>query len=143
MAWYNKGKTLILDGSLSLLSDTIKVMLVTSSYSFNADDHFANTPAANELSGTGYAGGFAGSGRKTLASKAVTENDTSDRAEFDAADVTWTAISAGTAAAVILLKEITNDAASPIIAYIAFTAVVTNGGDLTLQWDATGILQLS
>jgi hypothetical protein len=143
MPWYNRGKTQVLNGGVDLLTDTIKVMLVNASASFNADHNFVSEVNTNELSGTGYAGGFAGSGRKTLASKTVTEDDTNDRAEFDAADVTWTAINAGTASAAVLIKEGTADTDSVLIAYLDFTDVVTNGGDFTLQWDAEGILQLS
>lgn len=149
--WYNRAKKEIMDGTISLLSDTIKVMLVTSSYTFNPDHDFidmggANDPADHELSGTGYTGGYGGSGRKTLASKAITEDDPNDRAEFDAADVTWTSINAGTIRAAILIKEGTNDADSKLIAYIDNAAqfpLVTNGGDVTLQWNAEGILQIS
>ena len=68
-----------------------------------------------------------------------------DRAEFDAADVTWTSIDAGTAAQGTLLKEITNDAASLTIVNIDTGGfpITTNGGDLTMQWNAEGISQLS
>jgi hypothetical protein len=143
MAWYNKGKASILNGAVDLLADTIKVILVNNTYVFDADHNFVSQVSSTELSGTGYAAGFAGSGRKTLAGKAVNEVDASDYAAFDANDVTWTAILAGTAAGVILVKEVTVDGDSLLIAHIAFSSVVTNGGDLTLQWDANGILQLT
>ena len=143
MPWYNKGKFSVMNGSVALLTDTIKVMLVNSSASFNADHNFVSDISANELSGTGYVGGFNGSGRKTLAGKTITEDDANDRAEFDANDVSWLAISAGTAAAAVLIKEVTSDADSLLIAYLDFSDLVTNGGDMTLQWDAEGILQIS
>lgn len=143
MAWYNKGKASILNGAVDLLADTIKVILVNNTYVFDADHNFVSQVSSTELSGTGYAAGFAGSGRKTLAGKAVNEVDASDYAAFDANDVTWVAINAGTAAGVILVKEVTVDGDSLLIAHISFSSVVTNGGDLTLQWDANGILQLT
>lgn len=143
MAWYNKGKASILNGAVDLLADTIKVILVNNTYVFDADHNFISQVSSTELSGTGYTAGFSGAGRKTLAGKAVNEVDASDYAAFDANDVTWTAINAGTAAGVILVKEVTNDGDSLLIAHIAFSSVVTNGGDLTLQWDANGILQLT
>lgn len=139
---------MIADNTLNLLSDTIKVMLVDASYTGNRDDDFvddgsANDPQSHELSGTGYTGGFAGSGRKTLASKTITEVDASDRAEFTAANVTWTAINAGTIGGLVLIKEITNDAASLVIAFLDPSDLVTNGGDVTAQWSGSGILQFS
>jgi len=148
---YNRAKKEILDGTIDLVNDTIKVMLVTSSYVADdahdfVDEAGANDPIDHELTGTGYAAGFAGAGRKTLSAKAFAEDDANNRGEFDdTADITWTAIDAGTAAAAIVYKHITSDAASVLIAYIdqGGFPVVTNGGDLTIQWNAEGILQLT
>lgn len=143
-AWYNKGKAKVLDGTINLTSDTIKVMLLNASYSFNADHHFVSDVSANELSGTGYTGGFGGSGRKTLTTKTITEDDTNDWAIFDADDSQWLSINAGTAAWAVLIKEITNDGASLLIAAIDINPdVVTNGANLTVQWNATGILKVA
>ena len=146
---YNRAKKEIMDGTIDLLTDTLKIMLVTSSYVADTDHDFvdeagANDPIDHELSGSGYTAGFGGSGRKTLSSNAVSEDDANDRAEFDdTADITWTAINAGTAAAAILYKHNTSDTDSVLIAYIDTGGfpVVTNGGDLTIQWNAEGILQ--
>lgn len=148
---YNLAKKELLDGSLDLDTDVIKVMLVTSSYVANADNDFvdqagANDPIDHELTGTGYAAGFGNSGRKTLASRAVTEDDANDRGELDAADITWTGIDAGTAAAAIMFRAGTSDDTDALlIAYIDTGGfpVVTNSGDLTIQWNAEGILQLA
>lgn len=135
---------------VDLLNDTIKMGLSNSTHVPNRDDDFLDEAGANdfidgELSGTGYTGGFGGAGRKTLASKTITVDKTNDRAEFACASVTWTAINAGTAAQATVLKEITNDAASKCIANIDTGGfpITTNGGDLTLQPNAEGLLQLS
>lgn len=143
--WYNSGKRDIFDGTIDLVNDTIKVMLVSASYTPNADHDFVDDVNATELSGTGYTGGFGGSGRKTLASKAFSTDTTNDRAEFTFANVLWSAINAGTAAYAIVMKEITNDAASRLIFYLDLNPdVVTNGGDFTLIPDATaGAAQLT
>ncbi len=146
---YNRAKKEMIDGTIDIDTDAgIKAMLVTSSYVANADHDFvdeagANDPIDHELSGTGYVAGFGNSGRKALATKAVNEDDANDRAEFDADDLTWTGIDAGTAAAVIIIKENTADTDSVLIAYIDTGGfpIVTNGGDLTIAWNAEGILQ--
>ncbi len=131
--FYNKAKKLFLDGTLDWDSQTFKAMLVTSSYSADPDHDFISSAAAGELSGTGYTGGFAGSGRKTLTTKAVTESDADDRAYVDCDDVAWTGINAGTIAAMIIVREISNDANSYLVAYLALTAAQpTNGGDVTI-----------
>lgn len=147
---YNRFKKEILDGTIDLVSNTIKVMLVTSSYVANENDDFVEEGVddanEHELSGTGYVAGFAGSGRKTLSAKVFTEDDPNNRGEFDdTADIVFTAISAGTAAAAIVYRHNTADTDSVLIAYIDTGGfpVVTNSGDLTIQWNAEGILQLT
>jgi hypothetical protein len=79
--------------------------------------------------------------------KAVNEDLTNDRAEFDAADLTWTAIGAGTRAiqGAVVYQFITNDAASIPLIYIdsgGFPKTAT-GGDIQLQWNTEGILQFA
>lgn len=138
---YNRGKVYV--GANGWLTPVYKVMLITSAYAFNVDHDFISDLGAVELSGTGYTAGFGGAGRKTLASKAVNVNDTSDRAEFDAADLTWTAISAGTAAACVVVHETTADADSELIAYLDPSDIVTNGGDYTIAWPSTGLFYLT
>jgi hypothetical protein len=141
---YNSGKRDIGDGTIDLVADTIKVMLVNASYTPDADHDFVDDVNANELSGTGYTGGFAGSGRKTLGSKAWATDTANDRAEFTGVIPVWTAIDAGTAAYAILIKEITNDGASRLIGWLDIDPnVVTNGGDLTITANAEGLLQLT
>jgi hypothetical protein len=143
----NKLRTLLLNHGIDLLSDTIKVMLVNNTYTPDKDHSFVDSitgGSSKELTGTGYTGGFSGSGRKTLASKTVTQDDTNDKGVFDAADVTWTGINAGTVGFIVVIKEITNDAASPILAVIDVTPdVVTNGGDYTAQWATDGLFHLA
>lgn len=142
--WYAKGLLQIQNRTIDWVNDTIKVMLVNASYTFDPDHDFVDDINANELSGTGYTGGFNGSGRKSLASKAIANDAANDRIEFDAADPSaWTGLNAGTIAWVILIKEITNDAASVPILALDPTNLVTNGGDVTLVFDAEGIAQIS
>ena len=84
-AVYNSFKRDIANGSIDLDTDTINVMLVTSSYSPTIDTHTKRSDITNEVTGTGYT-----AGGQALASKTVTADNTNDRAAFDAADVTWT-----------------------------------------------------
>jgi hypothetical protein len=144
---YNRAKKRILDGNISLSSDTLKVMLVTSTYTPNVDDDFvdaggASDPLDAEIAVTGYTGGWSGSGRKTLASKTFTEDDTANEGYMDAADVTWVGLAAGaTIVGAILIKEgVSDDTTSELIAYFDITDTATDGNDITLQWHATGLL---
>lgn len=129
----NKAKFDIMKNDLSAV--TLKVMLLTSSYTPAATHNFVSDCVANELSGAGYA-------RKTLASVTITEDDTNGVAYLDAADVTWTAINAGTAKYIALFRSTGVDSTSPLYGVIDITSLVTNGSDVTITWPATGILQL-
>jgi hypothetical protein len=147
---FNRFKKEILDGTIDLAGGTIKVMLVTSSYVANENDDFleerVDDANEHELTGTGYTPGFASADRKTLSGKGFAEDDPNNRGEFDdSGDITWTGIDAGTVAGIVVYNHLTNDAASVMICYIdsGGLPIVTNGGDLTIQWNAEGILQLT
>jgi hypothetical protein len=118
---------------------------VTITFTPGTQQQYVANISSAELSGTGYTSGFAGSGRKTLASAAATEDDTSNLAKLTAANVTWTAINAGTASAVVIYKNGTSDSDSQLIAYIDSGGfpVVTSGGDVTVSWNSSGIITLS
>lgn len=140
---YNKGKYSIGKGTVDWENDTIKVMLLNTSHAFNPDHNFVGDIVANEISGVAnYTGGFGGSGRKTLATATVTENDTDDAADYDAVDPAWTALGAGdTIRYAVYIKEITNDAASVLICCQDLGAnYPTNGGDFSLTLNARGIM---
>ncbi len=134
---FNKGKTEILNGGIDLLSDTLKCALVTASYAPDKDAHDFFDDVTDEVSGTGYT-----AGGKTLANNAVNQDNTNDRAEFDADDVIWT-VSTLTARAAVLYKDTGTPGASPLIAYIDFGSdYITSGTDFTIEWDAEGIFYL-
>jgi hypothetical protein len=139
---YNSFKKKIMDGSIDLDTDTIKVVLVTSSYTPNIDTHTQYSHITNQVTGTGYTAGGA-----TLANKSVAVDTTNDRAKFDADDTTWTTASI-TARGAIIYKYVDNagspDDTSPLICYKDFGADVTStNADFTIKWHADGILYLS
>lgn len=145
--FYNRGKQILLKraaapNGCNLESDTIKVALIASGYT--ADNaHNTMSEVTNELSGTGYTSGFAGSGRKTITTPAITEDDTNDLAKFSGDNLTWTSINAGTAIGMVVYEHITNDATSPLLCWIdGGFPVVTNGGNLNVNWSANGIFYL-
>jgi hypothetical protein len=128
----------------ALASDTIKIMLLRSTYTVNPDHKFVADIVSHEATATNYTGGFSGAGRKTLASKTMTADDTNNRAVYDAADPSaWTALGGATNNTLryaAIVKEITNDAASQVIAILDFGADFnTNGGDFSVAFNALGI----
>lgn len=141
-ALFNKWKELTLKGGTSFPvdfdGDTIKVALVTSSFTPNIDtmDYFDDV--TNEVSGTGYTAGGA-----TLASPTVTLDTTNDRVDFDAADTSWTT-STITARGAVIYKSTGTASTSPIIAFIDFTTdQVSSAGTFLITWNASGILRLA
>ena len=136
---YTKAKANLLSGDIDLDADDIRVMLVTSTTTADTEedttfiDQFATL---GEFTDGSYS-------RKALAGEVVNTDNTNNRGEFDADDVTWSSLTGDTAQAAVVFKFVTNDAASIPICYIdtggfPFTA---NGGDLTLSWNVEGILQ--
>lgn len=122
-ALYTKAKEKVLSGAINFSTDTIKVALVKNDYAQNlATDEFYSSISASVLSTD-----------RTLANKSVTGG------AFDADDVTWTAVAAGSVCeAVVIYKDTGNPATSPLIAYIDTITgfpLTTNGGDITVQWD--------
>lgn len=139
---YNSYKTKLLDAStkINLASDTIKLALVTSSYTPNIDTHdFWDDVSANESSGTGYT-----AGGKTLANPVVSTDTTNDRGKFDADDVSWTISSALSARYGVLYKSTGTPSTSPLIGYIDFGSTYSlSSGTLTITWSANGALTIS
>lgn len=122
-ALYAKGKEKILSAAINLPSDTIKASLLSSAYTANlSTDEFWSTISANLLNTS-----------QTLASKSVTAG------VFDAADVTFTAVTNGsTVKAVVIWKDTGTPSTSPLLVYIDTITgfpLATNGGDITITWD--------
>jgi len=136
---YNPGLLKLLDGTIDFENDTIKLLLVDTNHSFTKSDEFVSDIVANEATnstGSGYE-------RKTLANASIALDTGNDRVEFDADDISYTAIDAGTIASAIIYKEVTNDADSPLIADVDFTDLVTNGSDVDLQVNAEGFFHIT
>lgn len=146
---FNKAKEEILSGTIDLNADTLKLMLVNSTYTPDPDTLVVDAAGASdiidaEISVTGYTGGWGGAGRKTLTNKSFSNDSGTDRAIFDSTvDYTWSALGAGaTIVAAVLIKEGgSDDTTSRPIVYIDTNDVSTNGGDITLQLDANGIFR--
>lgn len=135
---YNDFKEKIMNGSIDLDTDTIKVALVTSTYTVDQDAHDFFDDITNEVSGTGYTAGGA-----TLANKAVSQDNTDNEGVFDADDASWTTASF-TARAAIIYKSTGAAGTSPLIAYIDFGSDKTvSAGTFTIQWASEGILNLT
>lgn len=115
--------------------------LVTASY-IPAENHiYFSAFSGSELSSASYGGGHGGSIRLPVASRVLNFNTTSHQAEFQANSVTWSGISAGTAAAFIVGQVFASDGNSILITYnsLAGFPLATNGTNLTLAPTSAGI----
>lgn len=122
-ALYTLGRQAFLDGDIDYSADTIKVALVNDSYTPNlATDQFYST-ISSAVVGT----------PQTLASK------TSTGGVADAADVSFSSVTAGnTITYLAIYKDTGNPATSPLIALIDTATGLpfeTNGGNANVTWD--------
>lgn len=142
---YNEAKRLFLSAGVDFTTADTRVILVMTSTTANTEKD-VNTIAAfttlDEYDGSNYTTGGA-----ALASKVVTEDPSNNRAFFDAADLTFSALGAGTrqCKAAIIYKFITNLGLSVPLAYVdtggfPFSG---NGSNVTLQWNAAGLIQMN
>ena len=132
---FNSFKQRVLDGECDLNTDEFYVGLLTSSFTPNIDTQSVwGDISASEISGAGYV-----AGGTTLAGMTVILNTSTDKAILDADDVTWTN-STITARYVAIYKK---TAPQWLVAAFDFAAdKASNNGDFTVQWNASGILDL-
>lgn len=136
---YNSFKRDIQNGSIDLDTDDIKVMLVTSTYTPNIDTHTKASDITNEVVGAGYTAGGV-----SLATKAVTADNTNDLGKFDADDVTWATSTITARGAVIYKSRGGASSADELVAYLDFVSdKISTAGDFNLIFNANGILTLT
>lgn len=115
--------------AVDLSDDTIKVALIdTGTYTYSASHEFYS-----DLSGVVGTPG-------TLASKTVTNG------VFDAADLTFTGVTGSSVEAYVIYKDTGTTTTSSLVAYFdtagAGLPFTPNGGNLTIQWNGSGIFAL-
>lgn len=133
---YNKGLAYLQGaGDWSAGGSTYKMALVTSAYTFNADHNFFSDVNANEITNGGYT-----AGGNAITTRAITENDTNDRAEATSDNVTFSALAAGDQPdQAIIYRDSGVASTSELICRCALTTPpAPNGGDYTINQPAAG-----
>ncbi len=129
---YDPARESYLTGGLNWASDTVKVCLVKSTYTFSAAHQFMSSISTND------------NGRSAaLASKTTTAG------VADAADTTLTATAATACNALVIFKDTGSDATSNLIAYIdtpasglPFTPAASQNLTITFDNGANKIFKL-
>ena len=120
-------------------TDTIKVMLCTSTYVPNQDTHRYKSDVTNEVTGTGYTAGGA-----TLTSCTATYTAATNVLMLDAADASWASSTITARYAVGYDATPATDATRPLICWVDFGADVSStAATITITWDAAGIVTLT
>ena len=142
-ALYPKWKEGLLQGTANCLLNGsgvtgVYAALVTSTYTYNAADQFYDTGGANDVVD-------ALCGAAAPVEIGATKSYTNG--VFDGADVTFTAVPSGTAnAVVIFVKNAGAQTTWRLVAYldtnITNLPVTGNGGNITITWNASGIIGL-
>lgn len=140
---YSSFRKYVMDGTIDLDTDTIKLMLVTSSYTPSiAHDVLADvtaSPSPEVSSGNGYTTGGA-----TLAGKVVTNTDSPSQGVFDADDVVWTSLTKVFRYGILYASKTVSPIVNPLIGYILFDATPANidvtASNFTVQWNTAGII---
>lgn len=132
------GDTAQISTAINLATDTIKLMLLTSSYTPDTDaDVFIDDISANEVS----ASGTYSAGGVTLTWTGSTD-DTDDEGVGDATDVSITTATI-TARYAAIYKDTGTPATSPLICLIDFGSNQTStAGTFAITFAAEGILNL-
>lgn len=122
--FYPKGATKMMTGAINLASDTIKVALVSSAYTYSAGHEFLTDLGANRI-GTD----------QTIANRSVIDG------VFDGDDTVHALVAAGsTVGCWVVYKDTGVDGTSPLLFHIdsgTGLPMATNGGNITTQWSSS------
>lgn len=141
----NSAKVLLMNGGLDLDTDDIRARLcmntTTCDTEVDAITDLADYTLIDIADSTSYAD-------VALTAEAVAVDDANDRAEFDAANVSFTGLGGDATRdyqGVLLFKYVDGTDANDIpVAFIDFTAdIPLTATQVDIPWDAEGILQLA
>lgn len=140
----NNAKRGILAGEIDMNADDIRIRLVMTNTTCDTENNISTLSGFTTIDAcdaTGYAD-------VALTSEAVNQDNSNNRAEFDAADASFTGLGGDATRdyqGVLLYKFVTNDTDSIPIAFIEFTnqPITSAASQVDIPWNAEGILQLA
>ncbi len=129
-SFYDAGKEAMLNGNIDFINDTIKVVLI--------DEGTDAVDLVNDANLSDIIGGARIGTSGALASKTVTDG------AFDAADITYIALSGASVESFTFYKDSGVEATSTLLFNVDTNTglpFTPNGGDLTFSWD-DGVLRI-
>ena len=131
---YTSGKLKLMNGTIDwdgTGSTGIRMMLVSTGYTFAATHNYVSQTTGTEISVAGYS-------RQSSSSKTVAASTA--RIKYDMSDVTYSSLTAGqTVGAGIIYKDAATDTGRQMLFYMDVTNTPTNGGNITVQFSSLGI----
>ena len=134
---YLKFPKMVQNKEIDVDSDTLKVMLLSASYTPDQDNHdYLDDVSAYEISGTGYTAGGA-----TLTTVSISLDTVNNRVTVDADDVSWTDSTITDARYAVIYDDTpATEATKPLIGYIDFGENKSSvAAPFNLNWNAAGI----
>lgn len=124
--WWAKGAEAVLNGDIDFDTDTLKVALLASTYTFNGAHDFYN-----DISGS------------VVGTPATLGSVTKTGGVLDAADVLFAGLTGAEVGALAIFKDTGNTATSPLLIFIddyAGLPFTPDGSDLPIVWPTAGIM---
>ena len=127
--WYKKGAQAVLNKEVDFNTDTIRVALVAAGYTANTNTHDFFDDVSSVVGTPG-----------TLDNPTITDG------VFDTDDEVFSSVT-GSEVTQLVVYQWTGSAATSILLFLFDTAtglpVTPNGGNITVQWHASGIMALA
>jgi len=156
MALPNNAKEILMEGQIDGTTDTLKVALLSNATAYTFDENTHETVADvidGGTTGTEFSGGSYA--RQTLQNVTVQQDDPDNEGVLDADDTTFSSLDTEDIQTIIIYKQVGGDDTTPgddpIIAVLdddsagslADLPLTTNGSDVTISWNAEGILNIT
>lgn len=133
--FYGKFYTSLLNKTIDIDTDVIKLQLHTDGYTPNQDTHQFKSDLTNEVVGTGYTAGGA-----VVTGISVSYDAGSNVLSFDGADVSWPSSTITARWGVLYDSAPATDATRPLIGYVDFGGNISStAATFAVVWAASGI----
>lgn len=136
-AWcfYDSFTKTLVNGTHDLDTATIKVMIVTSSYTPNNTHENISEVDPNEVASTGYT-----TGGETLSGITLTTDNATHKTKFDASDISLSGVTFTNARYAVLYKSSGGD----LIGYVDFGVNLSPSAQaFNIVWNASGIFTIN